>query len=335
MISYIDESTRIFDYDQWFITTNSLYTDTLTTLTNLCNDVKLQRTIYSLQGDIHSFSMFFKEPSLRNLTRSVLGHLGENRSPLDMEKLSRSQFILSPIHCVLLELALMDDYKYIVYRRYADRCPPRYELHEHLMLTLGDMLVTIAFSLEGHDQSCKDHVKMWCDNFLKNFFFEDDRYKQYATDMKRMLTCIDSDQECYLYYYFKTVPTLKEYVQDNTLPELKMCIQKGDGTPLSLPVEALHCTDNMAKYKDKTRKFSYNLDAVPSYGKSGHWYLVGVLEGEGPCSYSYDRKFNHIFISFIAHTQIQILNILEECIGAYLYFIPPCDCSPIKKKSIS
>ena len=91
----------------------------------------------------------------------------------------------------------------------------------------------------------------------------------------------------------------------------------------------------MSKYKEQTPKFSYNPDAVPSYGKSGHWYLVGVLEGEGPSSYSYDRKFNHVLISFIACTKWEILEVLDKCIGAYLYFIPPCDCNPIKKKSES
>ena len=219
MISYIDTSMCRIDYDRWFITTSSLYIDTLTTLTNFCNDVKLQRTIFSLQGDIHSLSMFIKEPSIRNLTRRVLDHLSENAYTAS-RKLCR--FIFSPIHCVLLELALKDEYKYILCRLYADRFSPPCGFYEDLMYILEDMLDTITFSLEGHDQSCKDHVKMWCDNFLKDFIFEDDTYKQHATDIKRM----SRTQERYLYYYFKTVPKLKEYVQDNTLPELKECITK-------------------------------------------------------------------------------------------------------------
>ena len=83
----------------------------------------------------------------------------------------------------------------------------------------------------------------------------------------------------------------------------------------------------MVKYKEEAQKFSYNSDADPSYGKNGHWYLVGVLEGEGPCSYSYDRKFKHVFISLITIPKWELLKILDKCIGAYLYFIPPCDCS--------
>ena len=101
---------------------------------------------------------------------------------------------------------------------------PPYKLPRNLMHNLRNMLEAILFSLEEHDQSCKDHVNMWYDNVLK--MYEDDVYKEHATDMKRLLKLKASDQVRYLYYYFKTVPTLKEYVPDNTLPELKDCIQK-------------------------------------------------------------------------------------------------------------
>ena len=336
MISYIDETIGDIDYTKWFFTTSSLYIDVLTTLTNVCNDVKLQRTIFSLQGGIYSLNMFFIEPSIKNLTRRVLDHLGEVNDYLGensglsnisrLQALRRSQIIFSPIHCVVSELALMGS----DHIRYALRCRKRYNLHEHLMNIDIRMNTSIALLLEigEHDQSYKDHVKMWWDNALKDYMYEGD--EKLVTDQE-LLTLI-SNKERYLYYYFETVPTLKEYVQDNTLPELKECIRKGDGTPLPLPVEALHCTENMAKYKKKTTTFSYNPNDVPSYGKSGHWYLVGVLKGEFPSSYSYDRKFIHIFISLIANTQNEILEVLEECTSAYLYFIPPCDCKPMMKE---
>ena len=429
MISHIDTSMIRIDYDQWFLTTSSLYTDTLTALTNVCSDVELQRTIFSLQGDIHSLSMFFYKPSLRNLTRRVLDHYGINRgSPRisKMEELCRSQFISSPIHFLFGEYALMCSYRDVecrccnrgslgiikpvtgfsastLFGSFISNMPST-SCKSSMLCTVGSsetgmrvrmagsssesdmfnitsmpsmpsmpgmpsmpsmssMFKTIRFSLKEHDQSCKDHLKKWCDNILKDKRYEDDTYTKHATksemklglktskhktdikkklglknsglktDIKRMLTLITSTEERYLYYYFKSVPTLKQYVQDNTLPELKGYIRKGDGTPFFLPVEALHCTHNMLKYKEETRKFSYNPDAVPSYGKSGHWYLVGVLEGDGQSSYSYDRKFDHIFISVIANTKREILKLLEDCIGAYLYFIPPCNCNPIKERS--
>ena len=114
-------------YDQWFIATSSLYTDTLTALANACNDVDLFRKIFSLLHDVHTSSMFFKEPSLRNLTRKVLYHLGYYGPPniRSMMTLCRSQFIFSPIHCVPLEHTLMrsDDIREFLYQ-YAYRCRP-------------------------------------------------------------------------------------------------------------------------------------------------------------------------------------------------------------------
>ena len=340
MISYINGSMTRIHYNQWFITTSSLYTDTLTALADACNDVDLLRKIFSLLHDVHTLSMFFKEPSLKNLTRKVLHHFmprfGKVNMP-DMEKFCRSRLIFSPIHCVFGEFVVMTWYHLKEKSHFGKNLLLPTPCLRSVRILECDIIMfeQIGLSLEEHGKSCKDHVKMWCDNVLKDYIYEDDTYKKYATDIRRMLKLKASDEERYLYYYFKTVPAQEQYVQDNTLPELKGCIRKGDGTPLSLPEESLHCTDNMLKFKERTRKFSYDADAVPSYGKSGHWYLVGVLEGNGPSRYSYDRKFNHVFISLIASTKREILKVLEECIGVYLYFIPPCDCNPIKKKSES
>ena len=86
------------------------------------------------------------------------------------------------------------------------------------------------------------------------------------------------------------------YTSDhNVVSQLKECIQTGDGTPV-IPVTTVHCTDNMAQYKDTVPAFRYNPAVVPPYIiDNGHWYLL--------CQYKDNDVTKSSFISFITDTQ--------------------------------
>ena len=104
--------------------------------------------------------------------------------------------------------------------------------------------------------------------------------------------------------------------------KIKGCIQAGDGTPLVLPVEDIHCTDDMAAYKKTVPAFRYNPAVVPPYNLNiGHWFLS--------CRYEDSGVITWYFVSFITNTQQEIVNHLESCIDAWLWYVPLPDSDSI------
>ena len=109
---------------------------------------------------------------------------------------------------------------------------------------------------------------------------------------------------------------------DSNTNKIKECIQAGDGTPLVLPVEDIHCTNNMAAYKETVPAFRYNPAVVPPYSlNNGHWFLT--------CQYKDNGVITYNFISFITNTQQEIVNHLESCTGAWLWYVPLPDSDSI------
>ena len=102
---------------------------------------------------------------------------------------------------------------------------------------------------------------------------------------------------------------------NNIISQLKQCIQAGDGTPLVLPVESIQCSDNMGVYKHAVPAFRYNPAVLPPYTiNNGHWYLV--------CKCEDNCVTSNNFISFITDTKQEIINYLETCANAWLFFVP-------------
>ena len=109
---------------------------------------------------------------------------------------------------------------------------------------------------------------------------------------------------------------------DSNTNKIKECIQAGDGTPLVLPVESMHCSDNMAAYKETVPAFRYNPAVVPPYTiNNAHWYLE--------CEYKDNGVITNNFISFITNTQQEIVNHLESCTHAWLLYVPLPDSDSI------
>ena len=109
---------------------------------------------------------------------------------------------------------------------------------------------------------------------------------------------------------------------DSNTNKIKECIQAGDGTPLVLPVEHIYCSDNMAAYKETVPAFRYNPALVPPYSlNNGHWYLT--------CQYKDNGVTTNNFISFITNTQQEIVNHLESCTEAWLWYVPLPDSDSI------
>ena len=152
------------------------------------------------------------------------------------------------------------------------------------------------------------------DTFIKTLFSEvQDMYSGwvlYVTHDSRYKDLIESLKlgECSenRYFCYKS--------NHNLVSQLKECIQKGDGTPV-IPATPVHCTDNMAQYKELVPAFRYNPAVVPPYiTNNGHWYIV--------YQYKDNVVTKHNFISFITDTQQYIVNCLESCKQAYLFFVP-------------
>ena len=152
------------------------------------------------------------------------------------------------------------------------------------------------------------------DSFIKTLFSEvqnmnsdwvpqvtlDSRYKDLIESLK-LGKCSENRYFCYKSNH-------------NLVSQLKECIQKGDGTPV-IPATPVHCTDNMAQYKESVPAFRYNPAVVPPYiTNNGHWYLL--------CQYKDNGVTKYNFISFITDTQQYIVNCLESCKHAYLFFVP-------------
>ena len=129
----------------------------------------------------------------------------------------------------------------------------------------------------------------------------DSRYKEQVESLRL------GEYSVRRYFCYKSNP--------NLVSQLKECIQKGDGTPV-IPAAPVHCTDNMAQYKESVPAFRYNPAVVPPYiTNNGHWYIV--------CQQYEDNVVTkHNFISFITDTQQYIVNCLESCKYAYLFFVP-------------
>ena len=104
---------------------------------------------------------------------------------------------------------------------------------------------------------------------------------------------------------------------DSNTNKIKECIQAGDGTPLVLPVNNIHCSDNMAAYKETVPAFRYNPAVVPPYSlNNAHWYLHCRYKDNGATTY------NFISLSFITNTQQEIANHLVSCTHAWLRYVP-------------
>ena len=89
-----------------------------------------------------------------------------------------------------------------------------------------------------------------------------------------------------------------------------------------LPVEDI-CTNsnNMAAYKETIPAFRYNPAVVPPYSlNNAHWYL---------CKYKDNGVLTYNFISFITNTQQEIVNHLESCTDAWLWYVPLPDSDSI------
>ena len=126
-------------------------------------------------------------------------------------------------------------------------------------------------------------------------------------DVVTALALAQPAEERFLYYGYQ--------YHNNIVAQLKQCIQTRDGTPLILPVESIHCSDNMTVCRQTVPPFHYNPAAVPPYGLSnGHWYLVSAFENKHVWYYD--------FISFITFSQQKIINYLESSPVAYLVFVP-------------
>ena len=109
---------------------------------------------------------------------------------------------------------------------------------------------------------------------------------------------------------------------DSNTNKIKECIQAGDGTPLVLPVKNIHCTHKMAAYKETVPAFRYNSAVVPPYTiNNAHWYLT--------CEYEDNDVATYNFISFITNTQQEIVNHLESCTHAWLWYVPLPDSDSI------
>ena len=137
---------------------------------------------------------------------------------------------------------------------------------------------------------------------------EDSRYK----DMVGALGLRNPAVHRYFYYANS----------DSNTNKIKECIQAGDGTPLVLPVEHIRCSNNMAAYKETVPAFRYNPAVVPPYSlNNGHWFLH--------CKYKDNGVITANFISFITNTQQEIVNHLESCTDAWLWYVPLPDSDSI------
>ena len=153
------------------------------------------------------------------------------------------------------------------------------------------------------------------DTFIKTLFSEvEDMYSEWVFNVTQDFRYKDLIKSLKLgkcsenrYFYYKSTP--------NVVSQLKECIQAGDGTPV-IPVAPVRCTNNMAQYKESVPEFRYNPAVVPPYIiNNGHWYIVcQQYEDNGITTYN--------FISFITDTQQYIVNCLESCEHAFLYFVP-------------
>ena len=109
---------------------------------------------------------------------------------------------------------------------------------------------------------------------------------------------------------------------DSNTNKIKECIQAGDGIPLVLPVKNIYCTDNMTAYKETAPAFRYNPAVVPPYTiNNAHWFLT--------CGYNDNGVITDNFICFITNTQHEIVNHLESCTHAWLWYVPLPDSDSI------
>ena len=131
----------------------------------------------------------------------------------------------------------------------------------------------------------------------------DSRYK----DMVETLSLREPGMKHFFYYVSEPSNTDK----------LKECIETGDGTPLVPPVEDIRYTDNMAAYRETVPAFRYNPAVVPPYSlNNAHWFLACEYRDNGVTT------DNFISFSFITNTQQEIVNHLESCTHAWLWYVP-------------
>ena len=254
----------------------SKYLDILKKLSSVCNEMESLRKISILQNDAFSTALFYKEIDLCTTT-------GLTRELV--EKLTSPSITCDTI-CYFTEYAAKDIHPCvigeIVLKWWRVNCTEYHDI---------PFIKTLFKKME-------DIYYTWLDDSRNDIRYE---------ELFMTITVVTKIDGRYLFYYCNHA--------NKNLIALKQCIEKGDGTELTLPTNDIENSEDMEVYRDNMPVFRYNTAIFPPYGAStGHWYLIFCND-----------NVSDSMVSLITECQQDILSYFEICDTAVLHFIPSPD----------